>query len=194
MRSKLTLFLTAAIASVCFVGLSAPVMAENPPSGDQESLQQGEDKGKKKGDAGSKEGDTQDQDGQGTSKPAKKKRSTTRSSGQATTQPAGLTIGVIRNGAITIVTREDEDEPGTCIVEIYVTEWWWVDGEIVGFSRLGNRFTVPCEEPADEDEGTEEDDGAGDSNEGGTTTQPADKKIKKTDKKKKKTAANQTSS
>ncbi len=42
MRSKLVLFLTVAVASVCFFGLSAPVMAEDPPSGDQGSLQEGE--------------------------------------------------------------------------------------------------------------------------------------------------------
>ena len=61
MRSKYKLFLTA-VALVCFLGLSAPVMAEDPPSGDQGSKQEGEGKGKK-GDVGSAEGDTQGQEG-----------------------------------------------------------------------------------------------------------------------------------
>lgn len=47
MRSKYKLFLTA-IALVSFLGLSTPAVADDPPSGDQGSQEQGDEKKEKK--------------------------------------------------------------------------------------------------------------------------------------------------
>ena len=172
MRSKLILFLTVAIASVCFFGLSAPVMAEDPPSGDQGSLQEGEDTttqpAKKKAEIKKKRATTQPAE---QIKPTKRCYELVRIIVPAgcTVPPVGAYHGKPKRITVTF-TKEDE----TVITRQF--DQYWVAIEI------------PCRDDDNgSDDGSDEgnDEGEGDASQGGRpTTQPADKEKKKTEKKK----------